>query len=430
MQAWGRPPVWRTLKGGTAIPLARFVLGWSLFFAACAYGAEAPKAGGFLLKEGDLLAFCGDSITAGGLYPRYVEAYLRACAPVPGLRIMNVGRSGEQARHFPPLMDGLLAAKPTVATICYGMNSSRSAKVLGEGSAQTEASALRAIVEKLKAAGCTRIVVASPGCVDSTHFALAQSKPADPAAAEATNKNLALMGTAAEMVAREHQLIYCDIHHPMMDAMAKAKAKHGTAFAFAGGPGDGVHPGGAGHLVMAWALLKALGCDGAIGTIALDLKTGKAEAGAGHAVLSAAAGQIDLESTRYPFCFLGKPEDAKSPRSVSDLIAFNAELNRLILKVSGAAGKRFTVTWGAATAEFDGAALEQGVNLAEAFPENPFCAPFGKLLFSMEERATCERALRMDHKGSAAMQARLDKALAGLVPAPVKHTIKVAEAGK
>ena len=52
----------------------------------------------------------------------------------------------------------------------------------------------------------------------------------------------------------------------MEDVMTKAKAKYGKQYALAG-EADGVHPDENGHLVMAYAFLKALGCDGDIGTI-------------------------------------------------------------------------------------------------------------------------------------------------------------------
>ncbi len=42
----------------------------------------------------------------------------------------------------------------------------------------------------------------------------------------------------------------------MIDAMAKAKLKYGKEYNVAGG--DGVHPNRNGHLVMAYAFLKAL----------------------------------------------------------------------------------------------------------------------------------------------------------------------------
>src|SRR5690349_18037370 len=49
----------------------------------------------------------------------------------------------------------------------------------------------------------------------------------------------------------------------------KAKAKFGAAYHATGG--DGVHPDVNGHMVVAYAFLKALGCDREIGKITVDL---------------------------------------------------------------------------------------------------------------------------------------------------------------
>lgn len=407
----------------------------SAFAALAAHAADekpavpaASVAKAPLLEPGKKLALCGDSITSSGLYPSYLEAYLLVCAPTPGAEILNFGRWGETAHQFPPTMDGAVAAKPDVVSICYGMNSCRSGKVIGEGAVAAHNADLKAIVEKFRAGGCTRFVLCSPGCVDSTHFTLSQSKPPEPGPIEATQKNLTLLRDGAEKLAKELGVVFCDVNTPMKEVMAKAKERHGAAFAFAGGGGDGVHPGGAGHLVMAWAILKALGFDGHIGTVTVDLAKNAAEAGEGHQVLSCAAGVVELESARWPFCFGGKPGDARAPRSVCDLFPFNADLNRFTLVVKGAAGKRWNVTWGAQSVAFDGAELEKGVNLAEKFLDNPFCAPFEKVLFSLGERNNCRRWLQKEYKGDKGMEQRLQKALDGLKPAPVKHTLKIEEA--
>ncbi len=92
----------------------------------------------------------------------------------------------------------------------------------------------------------------------------------------------------------------------MMEAMAKAKAKYGENYPVAG-PNDGVHPGPNGHLVMAYAFLKAMDLNGDVGTISFDGVTQQATATAGHRVLGCSAGTIQMESTRYPFCFTGDP---------------------------------------------------------------------------------------------------------------------------
>jgi len=42
--------------------------------------AKAPRATG-ILKKGDRLAICGDSITGQKMYSRIIETYLAVCAP-------------------------------------------------------------------------------------------------------------------------------------------------------------------------------------------------------------------------------------------------------------------------------------------------------------------------------------------------------------
>jgi len=383
------------------------------------------------LKDGDVVALCGDSITSAGMYPLFMEIYGLACQPEPKVTLMNFGRWGETARQFPPVMDSsVLPAKPSVATICYGMNNCRSGKVMGEASAQGWADGeILSVVKKFKEAGVRIIVLASPGCVDSTHFTLSQSKPAEPGPIEATQKNLSMLRDQARRLAEAESLIFADMHTPMIEVMAKAKAKYGDGYPFAGGGGDGVHPGRAGHLVMAWVMLKALGYDGQIGTITVDLgQGGMAKASTGHAVRSAAGGAVELESTRYPFCFLNDPyrpaekNSANATTTVHDLFPFNQDLNRLVLVVKGGKG-RIKVTWGAQSREFDAVTLERGINLAAEFIENPFRAPFSKILTALSERNQCRKWLVGEHKGSESMQKRLEKAIEDTKVVPVRHTI-------
>ena len=159
--------------------------------------------------------------------------------------------------------------------------------------------------------------------------------------------------------------------------MTKAKAKYGRDYHLAGR--DGVHPDRNGHLVMAYAFLKALGCDGNIGTITVDLPSDKAEASEGHKILSCAKGQIEVESSKYPFCFYGDPAQTGSTRGMLEFIPFNQDLNRLTLVVRGAKSGKLRVTWGGTVKEFSAEQLEKGINLAAEFLDNPFSEPFQKV---------------------------------------------------
>jgi hypothetical protein len=98
---------------------------------------------------------------------------------------------------------------------------------------------------------------------------------------------------------------------------------------------------------------------------------------AGHKILSAANGVIEVESSRYPFCFFGDPSKPKSTRGVIEFIPFNEELNRFILAAENIdAAAECKVTWGDATRQYTGGELAKGINLAADFLDNPFSEPF------------------------------------------------------
>src|SRR5947207_1130075 len=81
--------------------------------------ATQPAAG---LKDGDVLAICGDSITEQKLYSLYIEDYLLVCRPRQNLRAMQFGWGGEVVGGFLGRMSNVLRFPVTAATTCYGMN--------------------------------------------------------------------------------------------------------------------------------------------------------------------------------------------------------------------------------------------------------------------------------------------------------------------
>ncbi len=417
-----------------SIWMALLLLTIAVLFAAATHASDARKPT-LLLQERDIIALCGDSITSNGTYPLFLEAYQLLCCPNPKITYMNFGRWGEVATQFPPFMDkNVLPAKPTVAAICYGMNNCRSSKLMSEKSAEAWAVSIKVVTDRFKQNGARRIVLASPGCVDSNFFALSQSAPFDRTAMEATQKNLSMLRDSARKLAAREGFTFADMHTPMVEVMAKAQARYGKEYAFAGGRGDGVHPGQAGHLVMAWVYLKAFGYDGAIGTLTVQLDKNRAQASDGHKVVAFKDGVMSVESTRSPFCFPGdrknpkKDESADSTRSVIDLFPFNDDLNRMNLVVNGAKAKRLKITWGDQAREFDAVVLEKGINLAAEFLDNPFCEPFAKCLAALRERNACRQWLKQaEFKNNPSIPKRLDAALKALEPRAVMHTIRIEE---
>ena len=339
-----------------------------------AHGESSSASAG--LQPNDIVAICGDSITEHKLYSVLMESYLLMCQPEPGLGVNQFGWSGETSWGFVERIENdVLPFQPSVATICYGMND---AHYRTEGTLRLKKfrEATTAAVKALKAGGVRFIVLGAPGVVDTDSY-----KKGNPAE---VNQILSGLGDTAREIAAKEGVAFADLHNPMMKAMALAKARYGQAYHVAGI--DGVHPAINGHLIMAYAFLKALQCDGNIGQIILDFSSGQATTDIHQKILKSSPSGIELESARYPFCFSGDPKDPGATTGMLDFISFNQDLNRYILIVKNAPSTGLSVTWGQDTKTFSAADLERGVNLAAEFPENPFSAPFAAIQAAIKTR--------------------------------------------
>ncbi|MGC3958508.1 MAG: SGNH/GDSL hydrolase family protein [Verrucomicrobiota bacterium] len=343
------------------------------FFLVCALWsvmlfAFTARADG--LKAGDTVAICGDSITEQKLYSIFIEDYLLMCQPTANLAAHQFGWSGERADGFASRIGGeILPFHPTAATTCYGMNDGAYAPI-DAGRQTAYRKSTESIVKQFRDAGVRLIVIGSPGPVDSDTF----DRFGRSIKAATYNQTLADLTRIAREVAQEQGVVFADVYTPMTQVMQAAKAKYGPDYHVAGA--DGIHPAPNGHLVMAYAFLKALGCSGDIGTFTWDARSGTATATEGHKITSYSKGIIEIESTRYPFCCTGKPSDPNSPTGTLEFLPFNEELNRLQLIVRNGSSAQLKVTWGSQTKVFTAAQLERGVNLAAEFPDNPFSGPF------------------------------------------------------
>ncbi len=414
--------------------------------AAGAIAADALAADS-LVTPGSRVAVVGDSITEQKLYSKYIECYLLACSGVPDVRVFQYGWSGERAPGFASRLENDLAGfKPTVVTLCYGMNDG-SYQPYNDNIGKAYEDAMRDILKKLPNVGVKNVVVGSPGAVDTKFFGT-RPQFGDRNSAEGYNENLSRLRDIDKKLAAEHKQSFANVHDAMIDAMKKAKATLGDEYDVCGR--DGFHPGPNGQLAMAYAFLKGLGVDGNIGDITVDMK-GAATASNGHKVLSSESGKVELESTRWPFCFEGDAKNSNGTRSIVPFLPFNEDLNRLTLKVKGLDAEKAKVTWGAETKEFSREQLEKGINLNAEFSQTPFDGAFQKLngavgnkqnfeTYLIKQVVTNHRFVPGELKNDAeligalqtvtarlhARQAELDaEARKHLVP--VKHTIAIAK---
>ncbi len=155
---------------------------------------------------------------------------------------------------------------------------------------------------------------------------------------------------------------------------------------------------------------------------------------------------IEIESTRYPFCFYGDPVQTGSTRGVIEFLPFNEQLNRLTLTAKGGTAARFKVTWGDVSKEYTAEQLAKGINLAAEFLDNPFSEPFRQVEGKISQQQALEVQLVKNllhdipaYKQIAPAEAdSLEKVAQALVAkdetarnasataiAPVKHVIKI-----
>ena len=348
---------------------------------------KAPATSGLGLKQGDRLAICGDSITEQIMYSRLMEDYLTMCVPQLKVSVRQYGWGGERVPGFLSRMtNDCLRFQPTVATTCYGMNDHEYRAYADHIGWSYRTNSMR-MVEAFKAHGI-RVVLGSPGSVSKVPGWTRTTN----STVEDLNLNLSQLRNIDIELARQEKVRFADVFWPMLTGGFAGQQRYGTNYGIPGG--DGVHPHWAGHTVMAYAFLKALGLDGDIGTFTVDFKKSKIKVSSGHKVLSARNGEYEIESSRYPFCpcepdgqaaahypVCGQDDVASdnSVRSGMTLVPFNQDLNRLILMVKHGNASQYQVIWGGESKTFPAEQLAQGINLAAEFPANPFTAAFAKV---------------------------------------------------
>jgi hypothetical protein len=337
---------------------------------------KAPQTKRLLLEKGDRLAICGDSITEQKMYSRIMETYLTVCVPELDVTVRQYGWSGEKTAGFVDRMkNDCLRFKPTIATTCYGMNDHEYKPFLPRIGKRYRTES-EFMVEQFKANGC-RVVLGSPGCVGKMPFWVISAA----GTVQDLNLNLCELRNIGINVAREEHVAFADVFRPMLITTYEGKKKYGPDYEIPGN--DGVHPGWAGQLVMAYAFLKALGLNGDVGTIAVNL-SGKnpARASMGHQFLSASANELRIRSSRYAFCSTNTAvTDGTNGtlRSALALVPFNEELNRFVLVAHNGTAESYKVTWGEQARIYSAKDLARGVNLAQDFVVNPFWEAFHKV---------------------------------------------------
>jgi lysophospholipase L1-like esterase len=348
---------------------------------------KAPAAAKLMLKQGDRLAICGDSITEQKKYSRLMEDYLTMCVPQLKVSVRQYGWSGEKVPGFLARMtNDCLRFQPTVATTAYGMNDFEYRPYEDRIGQAYETNSLK-MVETFKAHH-VRVILGAPSDVSKMPPWVKSAT----GTVDDLNLSLCQLRNIDIELAQKEKVRFADVFWPMLVGGFTGRQQYGTNYGIPGN--DGVHPHWAGHTLMAYAYLKAMGLDGDIGTFTVDLKRNKMKVSKGHQVISSKPGEFEIESSRYPFCPCAPEGQAAvsypvcgrdgvdsddSIRSGMTLVPFNQELNRLTLVVKNGTAGQYQIAWGDDSKTFPAEQLAKGINLAAEFPSNPFSAAFAKV---------------------------------------------------
>lgn len=281
---------------------------WAAVWAVCGVAAALAEP---IIKDGQKLAFMGDSITQFGAgqpggYVRLVVSGLEA----NGIKVAPVfaGISGHKSNDMLARLDrDVLSKKPDFMTLSCGVNDVWH----GERGVPLDAykKNITEICDKAQAAGVKVVVL--------TATMIGEDQP------NANNQKLAAYNDFLRTLAKERQLPLADLNAEMQAAVAAAKAANAPK------PNrsnyltsDGVHMAPPGDQMMAEGVLRALGLEaGQIAKAkaawlaipkALNLKVSAAVSLAEYNRLMEAAAKEKLSCDEYVGALLSKALDETS----------------------------------------------------------------------------------------------------------------------
>jgi len=222
----------------------------------------------FHLKDGDRVVFFGDSITDQRLYTTFTETFAITRFPKKNIAFTHSGWGGDRVTGGAGggiqerLARDVFAYKPTVMTIMLGMNDGR-VRAFNDQLFDIYSKGYKNIVKTVKEAdGATRITAIQPSPYDDV--------TRGPLFPGGYNGVLLRYSDFIKTLAASEGLTLADLNRPVTAMLAKANATDApTALKIIP---DRVHPGPAGHLIMAAQLLKAWNAPAVVSAVTIDVK--------------------------------------------------------------------------------------------------------------------------------------------------------------
>lgn len=337
---------------------------------------------GFHLKPNDRVVFFGDSITDQRLYTTFVETYAVTRYPKMNLSFVHSGWGGDRVNGGVGgpidvrLWRDVLPYDPTVVTIMLGMNDGRY-RAFDQAIFDEFGNGMQAIVRSLKRQ------------LPNVRLTLIQPSPYDdvtrtPLFEGGYNQVLRRYSDFLKDLAAKEGLTTADMNTPVVAGLAKANTLDAANAAKL--IPDRVHPGPAGHLMMAQALLLDWNATPLVTEVEIDATRKSITAQKNTYVQSLRAENNTWTWTQLD-ASLPMPVDTKDALTSLAIKAVNffQSLNQQPLRIKGLPAGNYTLRIdGSKVATYSAADWAQGRNLAE-------------LPTPMLEQAAAVHALTLQH---------------------------------
>lgn len=321
----------------------------------------AAQQSSFYLKDGDRVVFYGDSITDQRLYTTFTETFVVTRFPKMNVNFVHSGWGGDRVggggggRINERLERDVFPYKPTVMTIMLGMNDGRY-RAFDQETFDTYSKGYEHIVESVKRTlPGIRLTLIQPSPFDDV------TQP--PRFEGGYNKVLVRYGDFVKELADKEHCQVADLNGPVVAVLQKAKDKDDEGAKKI--VPDRVHPGPAGHLLMAAELLKAWNAPRTVTAVEIDAAGAKVASSSGTQVTGLKGGETlswEQKDEALPM-----PVDLKDPviALVVNCSGFSEALNQQPLKVTGLSKSKYKLSIdGTTVGEFTKDQLSEGVNLA------------------------------------------------------------------
>ena len=257
---WFPCPLSKNLSGGTDVNFSIYLIAGFVFLVLLLPCREAVA--NFMIQDGERVVFLGDSLTATRGYTDLVELYTFCTYPNRSVEFINAGIGGDTAeRGLKRLRETVLDHKPTLITVCYGINDIGWGMLADEEHYEKYMKSMEGIVSQCQEAGA-RVVVMSPCATQLGEPDKVESNP------------LNLMGRRVLAMAEERGAAGIDLYNAFTEIQVKIR-RDGKDEEFQTHAGDGIHLSDFGNLVFAYVLLKGLGAPDVISSATLDAETAR-----------------------------------------------------------------------------------------------------------------------------------------------------------